>query len=150
VEFKVEVTSASLDDVLQTVYDDMGDEVASVTLGDVVIRALFDRLTRDPRWGELAGRFAEAVDAYFRDAAPGVVEGLVAAEVARQLGDIGQGAITRGKPSTRAEAIVAIEVTAQLRTQFAEVVERELRNLASDLQALSGDAIAAFRQGTGR
>jgi hypothetical protein len=150
VELKVQVENASLDDVVGVIVDQMEDEVTDVTLGDVVIEALIARLTQDPRWGDLAGRFAEAVDQYFRDAAPGYVEGLVAAEVTRQLGDWSQGALTRGKPSTRAEAIVATEVTAQLRGQFAPVVGRALTNLAHDLQVLSGDAMDAFWKGTGR
>ena len=149
-ELKVKVTNASLDDVLETMYDDYGEEIGSVTLGDVVIRALFDRLAKDQRWVDLSGRFAEAIDAYFAQAAPGVVEGLVAAEVARQLGDDSQGAITRGKPSTRAQAIVATEVTAQLRGEFAGIVKRALDNLAGDLLVLSGDAVDAFRKGAGR
>jgi len=144
------VLNASLDDVVEKTFDEAGEEITGTTLGDVVLAALMDRLTKDPRWGNIAARFAEAVDEYFKQAAPGVVQRLVEREVTRQLGDDSQGAITRGKPSTRAEAIVATEVTAQLRTQFAPVVEYALASLNRELQALSIDAITAFRQGTGR
>jgi hypothetical protein len=150
VELKIEVANASLDDVVAAVFDETGEEVGGVTLGDHVIEALLGKLAKDPRWDALGARFAEAVDQYFRDAAPGVVKAMVEQEVTRQLGDWSQGALTRGKPSTRAEAIVATEVTAQLRGQFTPIVERALTNLAADLMVLSGDAVDAFRKGTGR
>lgn len=149
-DLKVEVANASLDDVIATVYEDIEDEGSPVTLGDAVMAALIDRLTRDPRWDGIAARFAEAVDAYFAQAAPHVIKAMVEQEVTRQLGDTSQGALTRGRPSTRAEAVVATEVTAQLRGQFAPVVERALRNLASDLQVRALEAVEAFQKGRPR
>jgi hypothetical protein len=55
----------------------------------------------------------------------------------------------RGVPSTRAEAIVATEVTTQLRAAFADVVVRAMNDLDRELRGVSADAITAFRKGSG-
>jgi hypothetical protein len=132
-ELEVKVTGASLDDVVAVAYDYAEETVTTTTLGDVIAKALTDRLTADQRWGDLAQRFADTADKYLADRAPLFIQALVSREVARQLADTSQGAVTRGKPSTRAEAIVATEVTTQLREQFAPVVGR----------ALTGDELKA-------
>jgi hypothetical protein len=149
---EIKISDASLDDVVGVVFDDERDHLTEITLGDVVVEALLDKLTRDPRWGDLAQRFADAADQFLAAQAPGFVEALVAAEVARQLESTRQGAMTRGKLSTRAEAIVATEVTTQLRAQFAPVVERSLRDLRQNLNTLSDVFAQDFlnqRKGTG-
>jgi hypothetical protein len=147
---EITITGVSLTDALGVPVDeDDMDGAASITLGDVVAQALLDRLTRDPRWGDLAQRFADAADAYLAAQAPGFVEALVAGEVARQLESTRQGAMRRGVPSTRAEAIVATEVTTQLRAAFADVVVRAMNDLDRELRGVSADAITAFRKGSG-
>ena len=144
-ELKVQVSDASLDDVVDLAVDFMDETVTATTLGDVIVRALVDRLIQDPRWEALAAR---AMVNYLDRAVPAVIEGIVAGEVTRQLESRAQDAMTRGEPSTRAEAIVATEVTTQLRAQFAPVVERALTGLQQDLAAAAGEAVAAFREGT--
>jgi hypothetical protein len=146
---EIKISDASLDDVVGVVFDDERDHLTEITLGDVVVKALLDKLTRDPRWGDLAQRFADAADWWMDHAAPDYVQALVAAEVARQLESTRQGAMTRGVPSTRAEAIVATEVTTQLRAAFADVVVRAMNDLDRELRGVSADAITAFRKGSG-
>lgn len=144
--FAAITSRARLADVIDAAYDDLADAVEDTTLGDVLIRGVMG----DARWDEMSARFWDTVDGYMRDAAPGAVAELVRAEVARQLESAGQGAMTRGEPSTRAEAIVATEVTTQLRGQFAPLVKQALDGLAAELRKLSGDAVDAFLKGTGR
>lgn len=149
----VKVTDASLDDVIESVYGQIEsvygqieETGTDVTLGNVVVKALLDRLTADPRWGDMAQRFADAADEWLAAAAPVFIENLVAREVARQLAEPAPGAMVRGKRSTRAEAIVATEVTTQLRAQFAPVVERSLAGLRLDLESVTAEVVAAFRK----
>lgn len=146
-KLEVTVTEASLADVIAVAYDQVEETITTTTLGDVLAQALLDRLTADPRWGDLTQRFAVAADEYLQRAAPGWLETIVAREVTRQLADKAQGATTRGVPSTRAEAVVATEVLTQLRAQFKPVVEQALAGLERDLETVSREAVAAFRLG---
>ena len=146
-ELRVTVTDASLDDVVGVVYDRFEETVTDTTLGDEIIRQVMGRLAADPRWEGLAARFWDAADEYLRETAPEAVKQLAEREVARQLADTAQGAMTRGAKSTRAEAIVATEVTAQLRAQFTPVVERALAGLRRDLEIEAAAAVAQFREG---
>ena len=146
-QLEVKVTDASLSDVVAVAYDWAEEKVTATTLGDVIVAALLGRLTADPRWGDLAQRFADAADRYLTEAAPGLAEELIAREVARQLADRSQGAVTRGEPSTKAEAIVATEVTTQLREQFRPVVEHALAGVRRELETAAAEAAAAFRAG---
>lgn len=148
-EIKVEVKGASLDDVVAVAYDAIEETVTATTLGDVIVQALLDRLAADERWGDLAARFAAKADEWLEASAPVFIEELVAREVARQLGQVDRQAMTRGKPSTKAEAVVATEVTTQLREQFKPVVEQALAGLTRDLDAASAEAASAFRRGLG-
>jgi hypothetical protein len=143
-DLKVEVSNASLDDVVTTVINEYDQVVGGETLGDAVREALLDRLAADPRWDHLAERFWDAVDEYMRKSAPDAAKVMVAAEVTRQLESAQQGAVTRGQPSTRAEAIVATEVTTQLRAQFAPVVEESLTALRGHLNTLTDAAVQDF------
>ena len=146
-EFKVEVTGAGLDDVIATAYDTLNEHAEEVTIADVIVGALAERITADPRWDALAGKI---ISTYLEDELPVFVSEMITAEVRAQLESTAQGAMTRGQASTRAQAIVATEVTTQLRGQFAPLVERELQTLADVLRGLSADAVAAFRNGAGQ
>ena len=146
-ELEVKVTDASLGDVVGVVFDGIEETVTTTTLGDVVVDALLRRLAADPRWDRLAERFWDAVDERLDQAAPGYIEELVAKEVARQLTAVDSRAMVRGKPATRAEAMVAVEVTTQLRAQFTPAVDQALATVRADLEAVSRDAVQAFRTG---
>jgi hypothetical protein len=147
VEFKVEVTGAALDDVIATEYDRFDESVDETTIGDVIVAALADRITADPRWDALAGKI---ISRYLEDELPVFVSEMVTAEVQAQLGSKAQGAMTRGEASTRAQAMIATEVTTQLREKFAPLVDEALRMLNSDLGALRVEALEAFRKGAGQ
>lgn len=126
-DLKVEVSKASITDVIATSVSWLDEQVTEVTLGNVIAMALVDELRKDPSWqGYVAAAMTAAVDQAVAKAAAGVVEGLVAAEVTRQLESTGQGAVTRGAASTRAEAIIATEVTTQLRAMCTPAVGRAL------------------------
>jgi hypothetical protein len=146
-DLEVKVTNASLADVVEVAYDHLDETVEATTLGDVIARELVNRLTADPRWDALAQR---AIDKYLAGAVPAFIEQLAGAEVARQLESRAQGAMTRGTASTRAEAIVATEVTTQLRAQFAPVVEQALAGLRGELETAAREAAAAFRADIGK
>ena len=148
-ELEVKVSKVSIEDVIATSVDWAEDQVTGITLGNVISMALVEELKKDPRWQDLAQKLADAADWWMDHAAPGYVEALVKAEVARQLESAAQGAVTRGKPSTRAEAMISTEVTTQLRGQFAPMVDAALRKLSADLDALRLDALTAFKRGTG-
>jgi hypothetical protein len=141
---QAEVAESSVAELLaatvEEIYDDAEETVRSLTLAN----ALLDLLVADPRWEGLATRFWDAVDQWMADAAPAAVQQLVAAEVARQLGETSQGAMVRGKRSTRAEAMVATEVTTQLRAQFTPVVEQHLTALRKILNDISDAAVQDF------
>jgi hypothetical protein len=149
-ELEVTVTNPSLDAIVAVAVDHLEETITTTTLGDVIVQALLARLAADPRWDRLAERFWDVVDEHLAAAAPGFAEDLVRQEVARQLADRAQGAVTRGQRSTRAEAIVATEVTAQLRAQFSPVVEAALADLRGQLGAAASEAVAAFREKLGR
>lgn len=143
-DLKVEVSNASLDDVVGVAYDEDGDRFRETSLGEAVVLAVVDKLTADPRWAGLADRFFAEAGAYIKDQSKGFVKGLVAAEVTRQLESKAQGAVTHGKPSTRAEAYVAVEVTTQLREKFALVVEQSLTALRGHLNTLNDAAVQDY------
>jgi hypothetical protein len=143
-KIKVEVTDASLDDVVKTVLNDYDEEVGGVTLGDRVVEAVVERLTSHERWPALVESFYAAVYADIGRASTGFVEALVEQEVTRQLESPAQGAVTRGAASTRVEAIVATEVTTQLRAKVAPVVEQSLTALRGHLNTLSDAAVQEF------
>lgn len=144
-ELEVKLSKVSIEDVIATSVDWATDEVTGITLGNVIAMALVEELKKDPRWDALARR---AIEKYLGKAVPGAIERIVSDEVGRQLESQAQGAVTRGAPSTKAEAIVATEVTTQLRGMFAPLVDAELRKLSADLDALRAEALAAFRRGT--
>ena len=146
---EVTVTGASLDDVVETVYDEYGDEVTGTTLGEVIAGKLVDRLTQDPRWEKLTGKLVASADKYVRDATPGFVEALVAQEVKKQLTVKAATAAVRGERSTAAEAMIATEVTAQLRAQFAPLVDAALMRLQAEMDQMARQAVTAFRKGAG-
>ena len=143
---KVEVTEASLTDALEVFYNEDGDEVVVQTLGDVIAEKLLARLQADDRWDGMVARFWAEVDRYMRLAMPEAVRELVRGEVARQLDKVTQTAAVRGTPSTRAEAMVAVEVTTQLAAKFAPAVEQALQAVRRDLDKAAGEAVASFRQ----
>jgi len=119
--------------------DDLYDE--PVVLGDMVVEKLLAALAADERWDGLTARFWDAVDEYMRETAPAAVKNLVAAEVTRQLEKMSQTAAVRGKPSSVAHALVAVEVTTQLRDKFAPLVERALDQVGGQLQQLAADLL---------
>lgn len=80
-ELKVEVTEASLADVVAVAVNFMDEEITTTTLGDVIVQAMLDRLRADPRWGDLAQKLADAAEVHLHTAAPGYVEALIAKEV---------------------------------------------------------------------
>lgn len=150
-DLEVTVAGVSLDDVIETVYDQFGELESEKTLGQVVVEKLVDRLTEDPRWDALAGKLVASADKYVRNATRGYVESLVAHEVSKQLTVKAATAAVRGGSSTAAEAIVATEVTTQLRAAFAPVVERALAGLQRDLGAIATEsAIEMMRERLGR
>lgn len=126
-ELKVEVSNASLDDVVETSFAYLEDGGEETTLGDKIVEAVLARLASDPRWDRLAERFWAAVDERLAEAAPGFIEGLVSREVTAQLEQPSKTAAVRGRPASRAEAIVATEVTTQLRAAFEQAVKQALR-----------------------
>jgi len=130
---------ARLADVIDAAYDDLAEAVQDTTLGDVLVGALM----ADTRWTEMSARFWDAADGYMQAEAPAAIAGLVRAEVARQLESAGQGAVTRGKPSTLAEAIVAVEVTTQLRARFGAAVDQALAEAAERVQVVCSACLSA-------
>ena len=147
-EIKVSIDDVSLGDVVAVTYDSYEEELKTSTLGDAITTAVLDRLAADAgRWQRLTERFAAAVDKHFRSMAAGYVEDLIAREVTRQLSSPDQGAVTRGEPSTKAQAIVATEVTTQLRAAFAPVVARALAKLEAELEAETAAVLEEFRTG---
>ena len=146
-EIEVNISHASLADVVAVTYDRYEERLDTTTLGDVVTAAILGEMRSSERWAELVDRFGKAVDAEFRRAAPGYIRELVKAEVTAQLTSIEQGAVTRGDPSTLAQAYVATEVTTQLRAAFAPVVEEALASLRRDLDTAAQETVARFRQG---
>lgn len=141
---EVTVTEASLADMVDVAYDEVDEKLTVTTLGDVIAKRLLDELVADPRWEGLQNRFALVVSSYLQQAAPGFVEALVAAEVARQLEKPSPVAAVRGKQSTTAEAIVATEVTIQLRAQFQPVVEQALAGMKRRLTLIAEDMTQQF------
>lgn len=150
---EVSLTGATLRDVIQVIQEGY-DEWCEVTLGEAVTDALMEALKESDQFPGLAARFAEMAGRHLRAQGPEYVQRLVADEVERQLSSAKQGAITRGEPSTMAQAIVATEVTTQLRAAFAPVVERHLAALETELDGLAAEVttsvratIARFREG---
>jgi len=148
VELKVTIDDVSLADVVAVTYDAYEEAVQARTLGDEITERILDRMAADTaRWKSLTDRFAVLVLQHLASLAPGYIEGLVAREVGRQLDSPDQGAVTRGEPSSKAQAFVATEVTTQLRAAFAPVVARHLTALEAQLQYEAGAAVAEFRRG---
>jgi hypothetical protein len=147
VNLEVTVTDASMADIVDVAVDFSHEIIGTTTLGDVIAKRLVDALTADERWPDLAERFAAAAERFLADAAPGFIEELVAREVTRQLQETDRRAMVRGRPATTAEAIVATEVTTQLREKFTPVVTQTLAALKKDLEAAAADSVASFRRG---
>ena len=145
-EITVKIDEASLADVVRVTYDSFEEQITTTTLGDVVTEAILDGLRADGGWTALVARFGRMVDAEIKRAAPGYIARLVAAEVTAQLTSTAQGAVTRGEPSTKAQAYVATEVTTQLRAAFAPVVEAALTKVRRELDALATEAEAEFQR----
>jgi hypothetical protein len=143
---EVTLSDATLADVIRVTVEEYGDEIRVTTLGDAVTDALIERVSRDPRIAGLADRVAVLVELKLRKAAPAFVARVVAAEVAAQLGSAGQGAVTRGEPSTKWGAVVATEVTTQLRAAAAPVVSRHLEELERDLATLRSELVSSAMQ----
>jgi hypothetical protein len=148
VEIKVSLDDVSLGDVVAVTYDSYEEELRTRTLGEEITTAILDRLAADAeRWRRLTERYAKVVDQHFRSMAAGYVEDLIAREVTRQLSSPDQGAVTRGEPSTKAQAIVATEVTTQLRAAFAPVVSGWKARLDAELEAETAATVEEFRRG---
>lgn len=148
-DLNITVSAASLGDVVRIVYDSYNETLEATTLGDVVTEEILAALRADAGWPALVERFRKLVDAEITRAAPGYIGRLVAAEVAAQLSSIGQGAVTRGQPSTKAQAYVATEVTTQLRAAFAPVVTEALDGVQRELTAISAEVVTQFRRSHG-
>jgi dihydroxyacetone kinase len=150
-EITVHVTEASLDDVVSSFYDGMDEALEETTLRDVIVARIVERLVADAdRWKSMTDRVSKAIDTYLRTQAKGYIPRLVAAEVEREFADRSQGAVTHGAPSTRIEAIVATEVTTQLRAKAGPVVELALADLRRELGQITTQAVENFREGLRR